>query len=169
MEKCFEEWAEQFEPLIKSQIKSLGVTGRYDEYYQVGLIGLWEALQRFNLEKGEFGPFAYRTVRGKMLEQLNKEAKYKTRHVGFSLELVETIPYEGGVLPLEKEILDIYLKELTDNQKKWVIKKVIYQMKEAEIAAEEGVSIHAVKSWRKQAIARMKKLGVHQKNNKQIF
>ncbi|MCQ6264824.1 sigma-70 family RNA polymerase sigma factor [Fictibacillus sp. WQ 8-8] len=156
MKTSFENLSLQFDPLIKSQIQSLGVTGRYDEYYQVGLIGLWEAFKRFDQNKGDFGPFAYRTVRGKMLEQLKKEAKYKAVHVGFSLELTETIPFEGGVLPLENEVLEMYLSDLTLNQRKWVVKKIFLQMKEAEIAEEEGVSIHAVKSWRKQALLKLR-------------
>ncbi|MDN4524863.1 sigma-70 family RNA polymerase sigma factor [Fictibacillus fluitans] len=154
----FEELARQFEPLIKSQINALGVYSHFDEYYQAGLIGLWEASLRFEEGKGEFAPFAYRTVRGRMLEQLKKEMKFKTVHVGFSLELVETIPYEGGVLPLEQEVLDIYLSHLTAKQKIWVVKKLFYQMKETEIADEEGVSLTAVKSWRRQALAKLRML-----------
>jgi DNA-directed RNA polymerase len=97
-------------------------------------------------------------VRGRMLEQLKKEIKFKAVHVGLSLELVETIPYEGGVLPLEKEVLDLYLSHLTAKQRTWVVKKLFYQMKETEIAEEEGVSITAVKSWRRQALAKLRML-----------
>ncbi|RXZ01344.1 sigma-70 family RNA polymerase sigma factor [Fictibacillus sp. S7] len=158
MHITFEELAQQFEPLIKSQIRTLGVVNRFDEYYQAGLIGLWEASLRFDESKGEFGPFAYRTVRGKMLELLKKETKFKSVHVGFSLELTETIPYEGGVLPLEQEVLELYLSKLTARQRTWVVKKLFYQMKETEIADEKGVSISAVKSWRKQALAKLRGL-----------
>ncbi|MGG1573035.1 sigma factor [Fictibacillus sp. NRS-1165] len=157
MEFNFDRLAAQFEPLIKSQIDSLGITRHYDEYYQVGLIGLWEAYKRFDSRKGEFGPFAYRTVRGKMLDQLKKEAQYKAVHAEFCLGLTETIHFEGGVLPLENEMLEFYLSGLTLNQRKWVVKKIFRQMKETEIAEEEGVSIHAVKSWRKQALVKLRR------------
>lgn len=72
--KTVEEVLVQFEPMVKKQMLSLQIYKNQDEFFQIGLIGLWEAYNRFDSEKGAFPAFAQMTVRGKMLTHF-KERK----------------------------------------------------------------------------------------------
>jgi DNA-directed RNA polymerase len=45
---------------------------------------------------------------------------------------------------------------LTENQQRWVIHRVFQMKSEAEIAEDFGVSVYAVKSWRKAAIRKLR-------------
>ncbi|WP_051291542.1 sigma-70 family RNA polymerase sigma factor [Fictibacillus gelatini] len=153
----FEELVKQFEPLILAQIKSLKVAHHFDDYYQIGLVGLWEAYSRFNEEKGAFSAFALKTVRGKMLNQLKKEVRYSSIHGELTQEQEAILPSENGDQPLETDILKEYLEPLTEKQRKWVVGRIFLQKGEKEIAEAEGVTVHAVKSWRKQALKNLRK------------
>ncbi|EIT83920.1 RNA polymerase factor sigma-70 [Fictibacillus macauensis ZFHKF-1] len=153
----FETLAEQFEPLIKSQIRKLGVARQFEEYYQIGLIALWQASTRFKEEKGDFGPFAYQTVRGMMLSHLRNERKHQ-QETTLTAEQADAISAPSVSMPSDLEEWSYYLAQLTANQQQWVIKKIIYGMKESEIAEAAGVTIGAVKSWRRQALTHLRKL-----------
>lgn len=45
--------------MIYQIIRSLHIYKNEEEFYQIGLIGLWEAQQRFDEQKGRFFNFAY--------------------------------------------------------------------------------------------------------------
>jgi len=50
----FDQIASSFHPLIVSMIKKFHIYKDYDEYYQIALIGLWRAYQKFDESKGSF-------------------------------------------------------------------------------------------------------------------
>ena len=60
----FEQLAANYSKMIYSIIHSLGIYKNQDEFYQIGLISLWEASQQFDEQKGLF-PLTY----GKKLEE----------------------------------------------------------------------------------------------------
>ncbi|WP_189655210.1 sigma-70 family RNA polymerase sigma factor [Bacillus sp. HNG] len=153
----FEELVEQYKPLIFRVIKRLRLYGDKDTFYQIGLIGLWDASTRFDLEKGvEFSTFAYSTIRGKLLDHLKKEARYRERYqpTGELIFLSLTDSSMGNSLDLIEE----YGEGLTDNQKKWVQGRIIEDKSYKAIADEHGVTVDSVKSWGRQAVKKLRKI-----------
>lgn len=63
----FEKIVSNYKPMIKKQLQSLNLYKDYEDYYQVALIALWEAYQKFDPERGIFSTFAIATVRGRLL------------------------------------------------------------------------------------------------------
>ena len=128
----------------------------HETFYQIGLIGLWEAHSRFDPAKAKFSTFAYITIRGRILEYLNMEKRFYDHHQGLqpdeSLDLADT----NAALPFETQWFDFYCAGLTENQRKWVQKRIIEDKRVIDIAKEEGVSKDAVKSWGKSALKRIK-------------
>ncbi|WP_171016980.1 sigma-70 family RNA polymerase sigma factor [Pseudalkalibacillus caeni] len=151
----FEEIARKYEPLIKSQLKKLHVFKDFELYYQAGLIGLWEAYLQFEESKGTFSSFAYSKIRWKITDEIKKDIRIQEKQTTVSDDVLSGVIDPSSVYLLETEILQSYLTGLTDNQCKWVVHSVLEQKQTKQIAAEEGVSIEAVKSWRKAAIKKI--------------
>ncbi|MBM7661753.1 DNA-directed RNA polymerase [Bacillus mesophilus] len=156
--KGFERIVEEDSWIIKSAIKDLCIYKNLEEYYQEGLIGLWEAYIRFDPSKGaSFRTFAYRTIRGKLLTCL-KKAKQEEDHLAILSEaIMEVIVDERAEVPLEIEILSCYCNGLTLAQKTWVYKTFVEDKGPKAIAKEEGVSLETVKSWRRYALEKMRR------------
>lgn len=151
----FQEVSVQFEPLIRGQIKKLHLYRSYDEYYQLGLIALWEACQRFNPEKGAFEAFALHTVRGHMLMQLKKEKRFSDRHF-LGEDAMETVERIVAVEPEDVHLFDDYLNQLSERERTWFIEAIIQDKKPALIANEYGVSVNTVSTWRKNALKKLR-------------
>lgn len=160
-QRSFHEVFQQYEKLIKNQIKSLNIYKNYEEYYQIGLIALWKAWKNYDDRKGKFSAYAYVTVRGSMLEKLRQEAQYEERFPVLS-EQSDTSYFENF---LEKELFESYLTTLTEKQKTWAIEAIFNGKTLKQIANEYETTVEAVKSWRKGALKKLRKQVV--KNNEQ--
>ncbi|MEC1771892.1 sigma-70 family RNA polymerase sigma factor [Schinkia azotoformans] len=155
--KSIEDILLQFEPMVKKQMLSLQIYKNQEEFFQIGLIGLWEAHQRFNPEKGVFPAFAQMTVRGKMLSHLRKETTFEAHHTGLSEEMFDVIAMPEHEDPLERENILSYCKGLSDKQLTWVMQGIFENKKPKEIAENEGVPVDRVKSWRREALKKILK------------
>lgn len=148
--KSFEDIIPQYTPMIYSIIKSLYIYKNNDEYFQAGIIGLWEAYKRFDEKKGSFTSFAYSSIRGKILTELTNNAKFENYHISPEDDFMEAMEAEWTTSPLEDEILLSYCTsaQLTEKQTKWVLYTFLKGLRITEIAEIEGVSPSAVKAWR---------------------
>src|SRR3954451_12768037 len=73
----FEQLAAEYSNMIHSIIHSLHVYKNHDEFYQIGLLGLWDASKNFDEQKAQFTTYAYSFIRGRMLTFLRKEKKWE--------------------------------------------------------------------------------------------
>lgn len=153
--KSIEDVLLQFEPMVKKQMLSLQIYKNQEEFFQIGLIGLWEAHQRFNPEKGFFPAFAQMTVRGRMLDYLKKERAFDEHHTVFGEDMLESVPALDDEDPLEREVILSYCKGLSDKQMTWVMQGIFENKKPKEIAVELGVPVMRVKNWRREALKKM--------------
>ncbi|MDP4171531.1 MAG: sigma factor, partial [Bacillota bacterium] len=62
--ESFEELSEQYTPMIHKIMNTLHIFKNKEEFYQLGLIALWEANERFDPQKGSFTTFAYSYIKG---------------------------------------------------------------------------------------------------------
>lgn len=155
--ESFEQVAEQYTPMIYNIIHSLNIYKNTDEYYQIGQIGLWEAYERFDPEKGQFLNYAYAYVKGKILTELKKSKNYEDHTCPASEEFWGAIEDHGLICPLEEEVLLSICKnsQITENQTKWVLYYCLKGFSIKEIAKIENVSLSAVKAWRAGAKKKM--------------
>lgn len=151
----FETILNKYEPLIRGQLKKLNIYKNYDEFYHVGVIGLWEAYKKYDEKKGEFSTFAYFYVRGRMLSFLKQESQYDGRHF-FVEQIAETATVLSESPPFIDDLLKKHLTTLTAREKLWIEEAMILGKKTAEIASDYDVSISTVKSWRRLAIKKLK-------------
>jgi RNA polymerase sigma factor (sigma-70 family) len=146
----FDQLSTQYAPMIYKIIHSLHIYKNKDEYYQHGLIGLWEAHNNYDPQKGKFSSYAYTFIKGRLLTELNAASKLESQLSSgiedFWLGLVD----EGTPRPLEEDILLAYCQRarLSENQTKWVLYHCLKGFEIRQIAVIEHVSPSSVKSWR---------------------
>lgn len=141
--------------MIYSIIHSLHIFKNKDEFYQIGLIALWDAQQNFNPEAGNFLAYAYSYIRGRMLSQLSKETKHIER-LSYPNELFWEYVKDDTIHHTINDLIP-YCYNLTKQQRRWVIHSFYYNRTQKEIAAFENVSISTVKGWKTVALAKIKK------------
>ncbi|MCM2606351.1 sigma-70 family RNA polymerase sigma factor [Rossellomorea marisflavi] len=156
----FELVHEQYSQMIHKIIHTLRIYKNHHDYYQTGLIALWEAYMKFEPSKGTFTSFAYSYIRGRILSELKREVQVEER--GVALEEGATEAGGDDLDTLSVEILLSYCENLTANQKKWVIAHSLHMLSISEIADMEGVSPEAVKKWRKGAKERIRQAILNQ-------
>ncbi|WP_423800771.1 sigma-70 family RNA polymerase sigma factor [Neobacillus sp. SAB-20_R2A] len=154
--ESFEQLEEQYKTMIHKIIHSLNLYRNKEEFYQHGLIALWEATQRFNPEKGSFLNYAYAFIRGRLLVELSKMAQAEERLVCQEEEFWETVHNKQPDRTLEREILLSYCEMLTPNQQKWLLYTFWDGLSIKEIAELEKVTVSAVKQWRTGARKKIK-------------
>jgi len=158
--ESFEQLAEQYKPMIHKIIHSLHIYKNQEDFYQLGLIALWEATRRFDANKGKLANYAYMYIKGYLLMELKKCCINEEKNLSPKEEFWETIEDHSSFCPLEEETLRSYCTGLTPNQTKWVIYTALYDLSAREIAKVENVSVSAVKSWRAGAREKIKGLAM---------
>lgn len=157
MNQSFEHVAEAYKPMIFSIMRKLHITKEYDEYYQLGLIALWEAYQNFQPDKGSFSSFAYKKIYWKIVSNLRKQLRTQSNEC----LMAEESPYLSA--SSYKNQYDFYttlesiLHDLTPLQKAWVTGYIYEGKSLKEIAQEQGVSVGAVKQWRIKTLQKLRK------------
>jgi RNA polymerase sigma factor (sigma-70 family) len=155
--ESFDELVVQYQPMIRKIIKSLHIYKNQHEFYQTGLIALWEAAQSFDERKGNFSNFAYTSIKGKMLSEMTQNNLYKERNVlPQKEEFWDKIDGQKSPLFLEKETIQSYCEGLTEKEATWVMKSYINQLSIKEIAESEKVTVSAVKQWKLGALRKLR-------------
>ncbi len=153
----FEDVVEDYRPMIYHIIKSLQIYKDVEEYFQTGMIALWDAQQRFDPNKGAiFSTYAFSYIKGRIMTDLKNSRKLEDRNV-YPEESYWEMEVDNGEQRLQLANLLFYCTDLTEKQKQWVIYTFYYGMTIQEIAKHERVSPSAVKKWRVGAIPKLKK------------
>ncbi|WP_066055735.1 sigma-70 family RNA polymerase sigma factor [Robertmurraya korlensis] len=142
----FNEIAKQYEPMIHKIILTLGIYKNQEEFYQTGLIALWQAAKRYDRERGAFSSFAYSYIKGQLQTEMTKRNKHDEHYVSVDDESWASLPDLACQLSFEWEDLDC--EGLTEKERKWLMYTVIHGLSVKEIAVLENVSQSAVKLWR---------------------
>jgi RNA polymerase sigma factor (sigma-70 family) len=154
--------------MIFNIIHSLHIYKDQQEYFQTGLIALWEASRNFNSDKGVFAAYAYSFIKGRILSEMNSNNKHLNRQTYPKEEFWEMVNDELSEVPFSTNNLLTYCEHLTLNQSKWVMYTFHDMMTISEIAEREKVSIGAVKKWRKGAREKLRERICKERQNKKL-
>ena len=172
MEKNFTHFFSQHEGRIRYQIHRIGITGEwYEEFYQEGLIGLWNAYKNYDNSRGEIGTYLNYKIRFCLMDLLRRKLKTKEK-ADQALEQMIAVISDGNIHKgTEKQLIqftDISIKEnetfwkevrshLTEKQWKWVKYFIIAELSVKEIMELENVSADTIKNWGRLAKNNLKK------------
>ncbi|GGD28534.1 sigma-70 family RNA polymerase sigma factor [Pontibacillus salipaludis] len=145
----FEEMMDQFTPMIHHIIHKLRIRDPYGEFYQEGVLALWEAVQSFQEDKGKLSSYVYFIVRNRLISKMRKDNRMTEKDDQFALLMEEeAVCYDE----LSFNLIDPYVyKEigrlLTNNQLKWFNGFILREQSLQEIADRENTTLNAVKNW----------------------
>ena len=166
----FEEIVEQNERRIHYHIHRLNIRDTEQEFFQEGLVAMWNAYEKHQPDKGPFATYFNYIIRNRLIDLIRKTNREKEKQILLNIEQ-ERLLHNGNcyrshvisypMMIAEKPITDEIFwghvkKQLTGNQWKWVNYFIIENMSVKEIAEQEGVSMEAVKSWGKEARRKLK-------------
>lgn len=151
----FDEIVRQYEPMIHHMLRTLHIYKNREEFYQIGLIALWDAWRKFDPAIGNFESIAYRYIRGRMLNELAKVTMLEERNVCADESFWNTA-VDSSSDPFELATLLSYSKGLSPKQQSWVVYTFHFDLTVKEIAEKENVSVSAVKKWRKGALEKLR-------------
>lgn len=147
-----------FTPMIHHIIRSLSIYKNKEEYFQVGLIALWESYGKFDEECGQFSNYAFTVIKGKILNELKHHHKYEANTEPFDSSLLEIKdPFSIHDEAFAIDNLLTYTDGLTLNQQRWLLQTYLENKTVTEIADVYQVTTAAVKSWRRSALNKLRK------------
>lgn len=149
----FEQIAAEYANLIHVIMHRMHIYKNKDEFYQIGLIALWEASEKFDPAKGAFSNYAYTTIKGRMLQHLKKERGWDDTAIYPDEFYWDNLESETRLLEMEEVLSHFY--GLTELQKKWVILHFYHGLSNRDIADMEGVPIRKVQAWKERAMQKV--------------
>jgi len=131
--------------------KYLNSTIPYDDLVQEGMIGLWEAQQKFDKDRDtKFSTYAYFWIKKRILAAVEKEKSTSMNSIKLTEETTQAAPVETN-----SETIDLpdSIPELEQNILKLHFEK---QFTLKEIAAELDLPRERVRQLREKALRRMR-------------
>lgn len=149
----FNEVEAQYAPMISALIRKIHIYKDYEVYRQVGKVALWQAWSRFDGDKGDFTPYAFRTVHGAMLDELGREGRYAKLFL-----LSEGGHFEELEMPVRDEKLPEWAIEivLQDKERKLLEELFVEDKGVRELAALYGISVAGMKKRRARLLEKIK-------------
>ncbi|WP_033543116.1 sigma-70 family RNA polymerase sigma factor [Planococcus sp. CAU13] len=140
--KGFEEVDAQYAPMISALIRKMHIYRDHENYRQIGKVALWQAWIRFDGDKGDFTPFAFRTIHGAMLDELIREGRYSRIFL-----LSEGKHFEELEMPLEENELPEWIGSIPLNGKERRLLHELFVEDKAvrQLAELYGVSVAGMK------------------------
>lgn len=153
----FEDVLAQYEPMISANIRQLNIYREHEHFRQTGRVALWQAWERFDKEKGGFTPYAYRSIRGAMLDEMKKENRFEERFMPaeddmLALWIDEGESEEDGWM----DGLSCAVDQLTDDERKLLYWLFIDRYTQAECANRLGISVAGVKKRRERLLKKLR-------------
>ncbi|RLL46946.1 sigma-70 family RNA polymerase sigma factor [Oceanobacillus piezotolerans] len=169
----FEEILEQNERRIHYQIQKLNIRDPHHEFFQEGLVAMWNAYETYQPDKGPLATYFNFTIRNRLIDRIRKENRIQEK-TELIVENEKKTMNDGNyqrsreastLIPnLKSEVIDDHTfwnrvkAPLSDKQWKWVKQHIIEEKSLKEIAEAENVSLEAVKSWGKTARKKLRDL-----------
>lgn len=153
--KPFEEVLEQYTPMLSAVMRKLHIYRDFEHFRQAGRVALWQAWQRFDETKGDFAPYAYRSIYGAMLDELKREARFSDVHMPAEDNLLDYV----GTYPVQEidygELGDI-LTKLTRQERKLLVLLFVDRFSQADCAAYFGISVPGIKKRKEKLLLKLR-------------
>lgn len=152
----FEEILKQYEPMISACIRKLNIYKNHELYRQAGRIALWKAWVRFDANKGEFTPYAYRCIYGALLDELKKEMHVEETVNPMEEEKLTFLLDQVLVTSIQNEDLSLALEKLTTNERELILWIFVEGISLQQAATRAGITIPGIKKRRERLLNKLK-------------
>ncbi|MGI2327537.1 sigma-70 family RNA polymerase sigma factor [Planococcus sp. YIM B11945] len=143
----------QYTPMVSAIIRKLHIYRDHDAFRQVGYVALWQAYDRFDEEKGNFTPFAYRSIHGAMLDELKRQSRISATSV-----IMENNSFEWIEDNRTEDTLPEWLDEVVLSQaERELLEQLFVQGKSvSELAVAHALSLAGMKKRRERLLKKVK-------------
>ena len=152
----FEDVLDQYTPMISAVIRKLHIYREYEHFRQAGRIALWKAWQRFDETKGDFTPYAYRSIYGALLDELKKESRFSDVHVPAEDDILEYVGDTEAMDTSEESGFEELLTGLSDADRELLILLYADRVSQTECAAHFVISVAGVKKRRERLLKKLR-------------
>ncbi|MHA6261435.1 sigma-70 family RNA polymerase sigma factor [Sporosarcina sp. CAU 1771] len=153
----FEEVLNQYEPMISASLRTLNIYRDHENFRQAGSVALWQAWTRFDTEKGNFTPFAYRSIRGAMLDELKKENKFAVNTIQLDNEVLKEVLTIADPVDFEwSDVLDEALDQLTPAERELIHWLFVEGLSLSDCVKKSSISLHGIKKRRQKMMAKLR-------------
>ena len=162
----FEQVLSQYEPMISATLRQLNIYKEHGQFRQAARIALWQAWTRYDESKGHFAPYASRSMRGAMLELLQRENKFETHCVQTEddvLALMIDQQVEGITGHYLSDSIVQAIEALSNNEKELIQWLYFEQFTQVECAKRAGISVAGIKKRRERMLVKLRSLLEQQK------
>lgn len=152
----FEEVLEQFDPMISACIRKLNIYKNHEIYRQAGRIALWKAWVKFDEGKGNFAPYAYRSIYGGMLDELKKEKRQEEYTDPVEDEKLAVMLEKSIVLSIVSEDLERAIESLQAQERELLIWIFVEEISLQQAATRVGITIPGIKKRRERILVKLR-------------
>ncbi|GAA0428378.1 hypothetical protein GCM10008983_00830 [Lentibacillus halophilus] len=161
----FDDIFKQNERRIHYQIHKMNIRDPHQEFFQEGLVALWNAYETYQPDKGSMATYFNYMIRNRLIDRMRRDnrrdeikklaaheqqTQYTDGNYHRGTEGARPIT-ANSPLPLDDSNLWKNLQsQLTDKQWKWVNYAIIQEMPYKKIAELEHTTVDAVKNWGRQ-------------------
>ena len=144
----------QYTPMISALIRKLHIYRDFESYRQIGEVALWQAWLRFDETKGDFTPFAYRSIQGAMLDELNRENRFSIRFA-----VMENPGLEEPASPHFENKLPEWLDSVPLSPQETLLLEDLFVNGESirKLAEQQGLSVSGLKKRKGRALEKIRK------------
>lgn len=152
----FEDVLKQFEPMISACIRKLSIYKNHELYRQAGRIALWKAWVKFDVEKGDFAPYAYRSIYGGILDELKREKRQEVQVDPMEDEKLAFLLEQSMATSLLREDLEIAIESLQSNERELLMWIFVEGVTLQQAATRVGITIPGIKKRRERMLAKLR-------------
>lgn len=143
--------------MLSAVMRKLNIYRDFEHFRQAGRVALWQAWQRFDETKGNFTPYAYRSIYGAMLDELKRETRFSDVHMAAEDDLLEF----AGTTPQETEAdyggLEDAVRDLSVQERELLIMLFVNRCSQATCAAHFGISVPGIKKRKERLLLKLRK------------
>lgn len=152
----FEEVLEQFEPMISACIRKLCIYKNHELYRQAGAIALWKALVRYDEERGDFAPYAYRSIYGGILDELKKEKRHEEQADPVEDDKLTFLLEQSLETSFLREDVEVAIDSLKPSERELLMWIFVEGISLQQAATRVGITIPGIKKRRERILAKLR-------------
>lgn len=153
----FEDVLAQYEPMISASIRKLNIYRNHESFRQVGRIALWQAWTRFDKEKGNFTPYAYRSIHGAMLDELKRDNRFESNNSQMEDDILEALSIVEDPIPSTwSDRLDNAFEMLTPAERELIQWLFVEELPLSECAERVSISLAGIKKRRQRMLEKLR-------------
>ena len=155
----FEQVLEQYEPMISAVIRKASIYKNQEHFRQSARIALWQAWTKYDSTRGDFAPYAYRTMLTTLYNELHRQNRDSERYVSVEQDALTGLAQhqqqkqtEHFDFPLLEKLFDL----LTEAEKQLLVNLYVDQLSYEELSQRTKVSIAALRKRRDRILKRLR-------------